>query len=342
MATRSIGSGGGRDYSTVQAWEDALPATLTENEIGEAYNDSEFSSTGRICTFAGVTTSASFGITLRAAAGQSFRDHASVQSNALFYSQTRGVAMRGNTGGYDRTIVIEVDYVTLSGLQLLSQQGGAAGGAVVSNSTSGKTNVVVEHCIVDGERNTVVGAGTITMVGGTLRNLLVITRGTGGNGISFSYPDANVLVLNVTLVRPTTYTAGGTALEALSGTTTAIRNCAVFGFTTFANNNARFTGYNNCADITIGFGTSNQESKTYSNQFENTATDFRIKTGADCVNNGATEAAASPDIANTTRPQSSAYDIGCWELVVAAGPPVPKFPDRGNMRPRMFAPGRVR
>ena len=43
--TKSIGSGGGRDYSTPQTWENAITIGMVaadEAWVGEAYNDSEF------------------------------------------------------------------------------------------------------------------------------------------------------------------------------------------------------------------------------------------------------------------------------------------------------------
>src|SRR5690242_21166626 len=96
MATSSIGTGGGRTYSTIQAWENALPGTLSANEIGECYNDSEFAPASQI-DISG-TTPGSFRITLTAAATQSFSDAGS--GVALKYNQSNGVAIRiSNYGG---------------------------------------------------------------------------------------------------------------------------------------------------------------------------------------------------------------------------------------------------
>ena len=68
--------------------------------------------------------------------------------------------------------------------------------------------------------------------------------------------------------------------------------------------------------------------KTYTSQFVDTGTtvgnrDFRAKTGADILDAGTTDSTNVPnanDIAKTARPQGSAWDIGAWELVVAAAP----------------------
>jgi hypothetical protein len=63
--------------------------------------------------------------------------------------------------------------------------------------------------------------------------------------------------------------------------------------------------------------------KTYANQFQNTVDatrDFRLKAGADCINAGTTDTTDIPaavDIVGTSRPQGSAWDVGCWELVLS-------------------------
>ena len=69
----------------------------------------------------------------------------------------------------------------------------------------------------------------------------------------------------------------------------------------------------------ISFGSANQASKTYANQFKNITDgthDFRIKPGADLIETGATDATnAGTDIAGTVRPAVVTYDIGCWEMI---------------------------
>ena len=92
IITNSIGTSG-RDYSTIQAWEDALPANLVtdgNSYIGECYNDSEFTAGAAFSS----TTSATYSITLTAAAGHSFQDHVNMRTNPLRYDQTKGVGVR--------------------------------------------------------------------------------------------------------------------------------------------------------------------------------------------------------------------------------------------------------
>jgi hypothetical protein len=143
-----------------------------------------------------------------------------------------------------------------------------------------------------------------------------------GNGVNFNYPSSPVFVNN-TIARPADLTASGNALGLLGGSgVSTITNCALYGFTNSSVDNTHFAGSNNSSNVAIGFGTSNQASKTYANQFQNTSDatrDFREKAGADLFNTGVTDTTNAPiDIAGTSRPQSTAYDIGCWELIVAS------------------------
>src|SRR5262249_25313543 len=96
IVTKTIGTSG-RDYSTVQAWEDALPANLVtdgNSQVGQCFNDSEFTVAGDILTISGETTDASHTITITTGSGQSFRDNAGVQTNALLYNVSNGVGLR--------------------------------------------------------------------------------------------------------------------------------------------------------------------------------------------------------------------------------------------------------
>lgn len=86
MATISIGSGGGRDYATLQAAWNALPATLAENYTFELYNDSVF--TGPFDTSASAKTMGAYTVTIKPAAVNGvFNKFVYVQSLGGFYYQ---------------------------------------------------------------------------------------------------------------------------------------------------------------------------------------------------------------------------------------------------------------
>lgn len=313
---KSIGSSS-RDYSTLQSWEDACPSNLvTSDQIwqGECYNDSEFSSSSSLLTISGQTVDSTRYVVLKCAAGQSFRDNANVQTNALRYNQSNGVGVRC-TGGYAQAITVSTQYTRIEGLQVQCSNNSQA----LYNTSN---NCDFNFCIFESARSGSGYAVELADSGTKLRNSLVVNTTSGGGRGVLLYNGASAY--NVTCVKPSDVTAAQTAFTRSYGTP-ILKNCAGFGYTDFTNSDASFSSSsgNNCTDDSTAPGSSNQVSKTYANQFQNTTNasrDFRLKTGSDCIDNGATDSTnAAIDIAGTSRPSGSAYDIGCWELVSAGG-----------------------
>ena len=314
--TKSIGSAGGRDYSTLQAWEDARPATLTDAEVGECYNDSEFTAAGAMLTLSGITTSSTNTLTLKCAAGQSFRDNASVQTNALRYNVSNGVGVR-TTNSYTATITVSTNNTIIDGLQVKNTN--TSGRSIAISGTNDANiwqNCILEHKISSTSIYTIYGSSS------KIRNCLLVNHDSGANAFAANLGNG-ASIYNSTGVRPSNVTASSSAFRFQYGSPNC-KNTAGFGFSGFSTGGASPAGSNNASDQTIGFGSSNQASKTYANQFQATdasagAHDFRLKSGADCIDTGTTDATnGTPDIANTSRPSGSAYDIGCWEFVSAA------------------------
>lgn len=336
IITKSIGTTA-RDYSTIQAWEDALPVNLVtdgNSQVGECHNDTEFAVAGVIVTFGGETTDATHTITLKCAAGKSFRDNASVQTNALRYNASNGVGLR-NTQNYASSIVNTgtIDFVFIDGLQINNSGNSAGGPNIASTISSGSTTngPQVSNCLLQND-----GSNTIPVVrfafGGKLINSVVIQKYSNASAGGVFHPkDSSAFrMANCTIVCPSDITAAASAIGGLSvysGTAPVITNCAIFGWTSVLNGAVgSITGSNNATDLSsVGFGSSNQVSKTFTSQFQGTLTaslDLRAKSGADLLNTGATDTTDIPsatDIAGTSRPQGAAWDIGAWELVVAAG-----------------------
>lgn len=312
MATKSIGSAS-RDYSTPQAWEDALAATLTEQEIGELYNDSEFVfSTGSAYALAvSPTTTASFDIIFRAAAGESFRDHASVRTNALRYNASNGASMR-STAGWGCQINNSGTgslHVTIEGIQFKCEDE-QSWTAIQCGASS---NVwVVQNILEEVDRKAVSMTGT----GWLLRNCVFIAT----NPTAVSDPCVDLYeggrAEQCTVVNVSGSTAYGQGIRNEFGTTASAQNCAVFGFNTAFN--GTFGGSpngNNATDAASAPGSSNQVSKTFSSQFENISLgthDFRAKAGADLLANGTADNAT--DIVGYTR--ASPPTIGAWEYAL--------------------------
>jgi hypothetical protein len=312
--TSTIGTGG-RNYSTLSAWAASIPATLADAYVGQCYNDSEFASSSQLLSLSGHTTSATHTITLTTAPGQSFADNANAQTNALHYNQANGVGINFS-GAYAAAISVGDGYVTVSKLQLKATA--ALGGAL--ETTSNGTNFTIDGCLLE-------GAGTnsnrlpLNLAGssGTVRNCLIVGRASSMPAlISGIAPNT---IANCTLVVPSDLTAASVAINSAYSTLT-VKNCAIFHVTALKSGSSTFA-WTSCA-TDVASPPSGVTTVTYGNQFQNTTNaggDWRLKSGADCIDAGTTDTSDIPaaiDIVGTSRPQGSAWDIGCWEYKSAA------------------------
>lgn len=318
----SVGSGAGRDFSTLASWAASLPANLVTNDnsyIAELYNDSVFNTGGGL-TLSGHTTSSTRNITVRAAAGQSFRDNANVQTNALNYSQANGVAITGSAG--PSTITCRDNYSTFSGLQI--NHADYYSGTFNSENAS---NVTVDNCIIT--QTIYAGYSPIRMSGGgsQIRNSLLINARTTGSAVSVvggseSSGSGGPNLYFCTLVGASNAYGTPAAIKSWFGSAVA-QNCAFFGCTAILGSVASPTSYTftSCMTDVASPPSGITGSKTYANQFYNTTVasgDYRLKSGADLIDAGTADSTnGAIDIAGTTRPQGSAWDIGAWEFKVA-------------------------
>lgn len=342
--TKSIGTGGGRDYSTFQAFEDALPANLVtdgNSYVGEAYNDSEFTAGA---TFSDHVTDATHTITVTAAAGQSFQDHASVRTNPLKYDQTKGVGISCTTTytvGFQPSVndgSVVIDYLTISRLQWKQT---AINSAFFANGIS-STHNRVKDCVVEVPSGGATGLqGILLLLGGNTYavNVLVIFTGAGA-GCGFTLFDGSHCIA-CACVRLTDNSAAGTAFESENGSASSLVDCASFGFTTPAGTQGTgswVSSSNNATDQASGLpGTSNQHSVSFSSSTPfvgaSAATkDLRSIVGTSLVANGVLDSTNAPnDISGASR--AAAPTIGVWELA-SVYVPIP-------FAPRVFA-GRKR
>jgi hypothetical protein len=328
--TSSIGTAS-RDYSTLQAWEDACPANLVTDDkiwLGEAYNDSEFTSAGTVLTMAGVTTDATRYIHLACAAGQSFSDHANVRTNPLFYDASKGVGIRTTAAGYNNCVLVETVDVRITGVQVDAPDGTGSSGLVAGLSSQ----FILSKSLVRA-REPITKA--LTTASQLHVNCVFIMRGNGsmvGTGFGsqrFEY---------CTFVQPAAAPTGTGG--SISYGTLTVENCTIFGLSTGFSGGSLAGGYN-ATDLASAPGSNNQVSKTYANQFVSTTNDFRAATsGSDLVNGTPATGYATDDISYFAR-SATVPTIGAWELA-AADPSAMVRVMFNKLRPRIFAPGLAR
>lgn len=312
--TKSIGTTG-RDYSTIQAWEDALPANLVtadELHVGECYNDSEFTVTSTV-TIAGQTTDVTRYIELIAAIGHSFSDHANVRTNALKYDVSKGVGLR-KTNNYGTVLSITTDYTRLIKMQIKH------GGGVNLYALNVVAASFIGAFLILENQTTV---ARIKSNGGGLVNSIAWNLGTTGDGIQVQ---ENFTVLAVTVIRPFDITPVGTGMQALY-TNVRAKNCAIFGFSAAMNASYQWDTANthhNATDLASGLhGANNQHSVTFSSatpfvDANTTTRDGRLANDANAlINNGILLAGWEIDITQMSR--NDPPEIGAWELTAIIG-----------------------
>jgi hypothetical protein len=306
---KSIGSAGGRDYATPQAFEDALPSNLVtadESWTGEMYNDSEFTSK---TDFSGSTTDATRFVKLTTATGQSFRDHASAATNPLTYDQSKGVGISLSTG-YDPTLGISIANITVENIQIKrTSSSGAAARVINAENTNTK---FVKNCIILGEQT---NADSVRFGGSSsiISNFLVIHTHTSRDALQLHN---SATALNVTAVSPSDVTATGIGIKSNYGSPIA-KNCASFGFNTDFDSTWNSSSNYNASDGTGSPGANSVDSLTFADQFEVVTTsgmDFRAKSGN---NLQAGVADLTLDIIGQTR--ADPPTIGAWEFISGGG-----------------------
>jgi len=322
---KSIGTSS-RDYSTIQAWENACPSDLTNSDEiwkGECYNDSEFlGSSAEILWVTGMTADATRYLWLTCATGQSFTAHASKLTNPLTYDQSKGVGLRCTS--FIAFVVLAQRAFRMTGLQLYLDS--TAGGVHTLDVDISTTNAcIIENCLIQG-RQTTISCNPIGSGGSTWVNNVIIDRSdTGSTGTWYDNSAGTVVnrAINNTIVRPSDLTSGGTGVRA-NGSDTISRNNAVFGFSTaFTGTFDTTNSKNNATDAASAPGSSNQTSKTFSSQFQDVTDsggyDFRAKAGGD-LQNGIRDQSYTNDLDIVGQARStSTPTIGAWEIAAADG-----------------------
>lgn len=280
---------------------------------GEQQNQ-EFSGAGTQLNFGGSTADATRYKEYTTVAGASFMDHADRLTNPLRYDAAKGAAIKNTNNA---TVIISQSIGTrLSKLQISNPN--ATGNCLQTQQTG-----EFEFLLLDGKYVATSATSGIVSITGVVspnfRNCLIVQRASAADHI-IGTGTGSPNFYNCTIVASDNHAAAPTSifLSGASGTVTA-QNCGLFaGDSTKALKAGSATfNFTTCySDIS---GTSGVTQTTYTNEFQNVndaTLDFRLKGGSAQIDTGTTDATnAATDIVGTARPQSAAYDVGCWELV---------------------------
>lgn len=310
---KTIIPAGGGDYTTVAAWIAGWPANfVTDGNIQQGQLTGTLTVTsGVVGTFAGSTVDSTHYAELTTAAGQSFRDNANVQTNALKYNASNGAAITTNVG-YTRLFFVQIDFCRFSNLQI--QHSSTVGGALFEQDAA--YTLDINNCIWDSANAAVIIAGS----NAKMRNSLAVMRGNSKPRIVTLTSGASLY--NCTLAVPSDVTWTTSIFDANYGTP-EVKNCALFGNGAALRGGSATPTYTTCY-TDASSPPSGVTAATYdTTQFvdiTDATRDYRIPTGSVLKDTGTTDATnAVTDIAGSSRPQGAAYDVGCWEYAVVGG-----------------------
>lgn len=305
---KTIGTGG--DYSTLQSWEDACPASLVSlDQIWQGrVKNQEFSGTGGLLVISGTTVSANCYVELTTDIGASFSDHASKATNPLRYDATKGAAIK-MTGVWSIGVTVGQNYTRISKLQLSATSlAGGAGSMLDIGAALSATNCSVDKCIIEGYSSGIGGVLNFSGSGNTLSNSLVVQKRTGTPTAYIAQITSGVNAYNCTLV-----SIGGTLDSGIRSMYASedFRNCYIGGATVPVSGNATVTKTtSHFSGTASGFTTTPLSTATFENIIDGTH-DLRLKAGSGLIDVGTTDATyAATDILGTAR---TTYDVGAWE-----------------------------
>jgi len=326
--TRSIGSGGGRDYSTIAAWDadldNATEYPSNPDIVGELYNDASFPND--YFDIINCTTSNPTSITLRPATGEG-------------HDGTEGTGARiVMTADYTANIGIYSDPGTvIDGLEIDGGGFHASSGDRIGFECNATTvGSIVKNCMVhDGgdPAETTSLAGFIAFDSASMRatwqNCLAyeLVKNAGGSrvGIGFNANHTGVApvdayfctVHNIVTAISTDNTHG---FRFGNNAAKEIKNCISIGVS-----NADFTvgascdeSHNMSSDATAA-GTGSLTTKTAANTFVATGAspDYHLKAGNEAEDAGTPITGITTDVDGDTRDVTTP-DMG-WDEFVAAG-----------------------
>lgn len=311
--TYSIGTNA-RDYSTIQAWEDARDAG-TDIEKGECYNDSAFTA-GVIID--GTTGDADSYMWLTVASGNR-------------HSGTAGTGVKVDMSSTGAVITTGDDYTIVEWLEITSfgsSYGHSEGFLINASNNIIRNNII--HDEVSDNRGLAI---YVRASANTIYNNIIYGGDVSGSfnygGIYFSYCYGDVY--NNTIYE---ITGGGIVVE--GGYTLGVRNNIVsnaadgFGYAALSGGSFgtdSTSDYNIASDTTAPGSHSTQNATDYANYYTsvtNDAENLHVKDAGAVQYNAGVDLSAifTTDVDGQTRPTGAGtWDIGADEIVVAGSAP---------------------
>jgi hypothetical protein len=324
------------NFTSLQAWANALPTTLTSSVVAQVWNTGPITTTAGtpFLTLSGHTTTPTNSITILAPPGDSFA--APLFSNPaapLNFNSAIGVtfilpATAGNTNYFQ----INDDNVTVGPYLQFQDPLATSNSAIIqfANLNAG----AITGCLFSGfgQTNTapVVTGGTQS----TITNCLFIDNANVSTfGVTFYAYATNTTFANCTFVAPNSpsNTCAGFLNQTASGFAMTATNCVFIGYSasfvftppsgsaTATSNYCLYSaGVNGGFNITLGPG--NIFSQTAAATFVAASSNFRVPSSSAAVNAGTTDTTDIPqsnDIANQMRP-SGQWTIGAYQFTNSA------------------------
>ena len=311
MAIYSVGSNVERDYLDLNAFMADLPSRLTQQEVAEMYNDSEFLSPVGV-SISGVIATADNNIIIRPALGQAFND----TEQALRYNAVNGVGIRKSTN-YGTVMTVSVNHTELRNLQIA----GTGHNRTIGLAINSRANCIVDNCLVSSASN---GAQYIQKSNATqlTNTVIIVNQGAIASavGIRLSYATGGVHNCTVVSMAGNSLSFGIEKIGSAANNS-LVKNTSIFGFRTAMETGAWGAGtdFNTTDNATLPTGNNNLTSLVTSEQFVNvssmTLLDARLKEFSVINKSGTPDSTftKNKDIfgneRSTISPSSSAYEF---------------------------------
>jgi hypothetical protein len=311
------------DFTTLQAWADALANPLTDHVTGAIWNNGTITMTlDTVILYLGTRTASAFTVTVRPAPGEGIFDN----PGPLLFDATRGVSFtQPSADGSTNYFNMEDKGLIFDGLQFSDPQ---ETGTSTILATTGVGNIL-RNCIFSGFGR---AGGKMVEVAGPsiIYNCLFIDNSTTASTDLLGTVTGPTKIINCLFISKNNVGSGQAVFCEGAGAPNdghIVRNCGIFGGWVepiWSDHTLQVTVDHSISDSAFLMdraidGGNNLVSKTLANQVISATADFRLKAGADCIHaavNDLTDIPLGNDCYGAIRP-SGLWDIGPSQYGIA-------------------------